>query len=273
MSRMNSKQIEAIVFDMAGTLVDFGSMAPVHALQQIFARYGIDISVEEARRPMGSEKREHIARILKDGNVQRQWRSLYGKPSTLNDVARLYNDYEPIQVESIRQHLLPIDGCLPVLKDLHQRGISLGLNTGYSRRMATPILQFLKDQDVITGSSVCGDEVPMARPAPHMVFKNMMELGARRVQACIKVDDAISGIEEGRNAGMWTVAVAISGNAVGLSEPEWNNLSIQKQQQLRQHAVHKLQQAGAHYVIDSVKDLLPCVEAIEQRINEGERPC
>ncbi len=267
------KQIEAIIFDMAGTLVDFGSLAPVHALQQIFSRHGVYISVEEARRPMGSEKRQHIARILKYESVQSRWRSVYGKPSTLDDVARLYADYEPIQIESIKQHLQAIDGTFPVLRELNQRGIKLGLNTGYSREMASPILQYLNDADVKAGSSVCGDEVPMGRPAPHMVLKNMIDLGVQRVQSCIKVDDAISGIEEGRNAGMWTIGVAISGNATGLSEKEWSNLSTQKQQQLRQAAQKTLQQSGAHYVIDSVKDLLPCMEEIEQRIACAGQPC
>ena len=40
----------------------------------------------------------------------------------------------------------------------------------------------------------------------------------------------------------------------------------------RQAAIEKLRAAGAHYVIDSVADLMPVVYDIEARLARGERP-
>ena len=40
----------------------------------------------------------------------------------------------------------------------------------------------------------------------------------------------------------------------------------------RAQAVQRLTAAGAHYVIDSVADLLPVLDLIEGRLARGERP-
>lgn len=45
--------IRAVVFDWAGTIIDFGSHAPMHAFVRLFEQYGIELSIEDARGPMG----------------------------------------------------------------------------------------------------------------------------------------------------------------------------------------------------------------------------
>jgi beta-phosphoglucomutase-like phosphatase (HAD superfamily) len=45
--------IKAFIFDWAGTMIDFGCMAPVQALQAVFAAEGVDLSDAEARADMG----------------------------------------------------------------------------------------------------------------------------------------------------------------------------------------------------------------------------
>ena len=58
---MKHTKIEAIVFDLAGTLIDFGSQSPSKVLIHIFNDNGIPITRKEASGPMGSEKRAHIS--------------------------------------------------------------------------------------------------------------------------------------------------------------------------------------------------------------------
>jgi phosphonoacetaldehyde hydrolase len=105
-----------------------------------------------------------------------------------------------------------------------------------------------------------------------MAFQNLMALQIWPVEACLKVDDTVVGIEEGLNAGMWTVAVALSGNEVGLTAAELATLRAADREALRARAYARLHQAGAHYVIDSIADLLPCVERIDARLADGRRP-
>ena len=56
MSNSDSR-VDAVIFDWAGTVVDFGSRAPAGAFVEVFRRHGVAISIAEARGPMGSEKR------------------------------------------------------------------------------------------------------------------------------------------------------------------------------------------------------------------------
>ena len=52
--------VKAVIFDWAGTLVDFGSIAPVIALSELFAKHGVSLTADEVRAPMGLLKRDHI---------------------------------------------------------------------------------------------------------------------------------------------------------------------------------------------------------------------
>ena len=58
--------VKAVVFDWAGTMVDFGCMAPVEALIEVFAGEGVALSAAEARRDMGKAKHDHLTAILAD---------------------------------------------------------------------------------------------------------------------------------------------------------------------------------------------------------------
>ncbi|MFM9745614.1 HAD-IA family hydrolase, partial [Streptomyces brasiliscabiei] len=73
-----------------------------------------------------------------------------------------------------------------------------------------------------------------------MALENVNALGIKRVAHCVKVDDSAPGIAEGLNAGMWTVGVALSGNAVGLTEQEWAACSNDEQLQLTRQAYRQL---------------------------------
>lgn len=265
-------RLETVIFDLAGTLVDFGSQAPVQALKQLFDDQGIGITDAQAREPMGCEKREHIARILAMPEVQARWQAQHGRPSDEADIDRLYEAFAPLQLAAVKQCLDLIPGTQALVRQLPALGLKLACNTGYSRHMAEPVLEALRDAGLKADSVVCGPEVPRARPAPHMALQNLIDTGASAVQHCVKVDDSESGIAEGRNAGMWTVGVAVSGNALGLSRAAWLALSPEQQDAARQQAAQRLRDAGAHQVIDSVAELLPCLARIDQSLTLGERP-
>lgn len=55
---MNLNKIECVIFDWAGTVVDYGCMAPVGAFTKVFSNRGIDITIAEARAPMGLHKKK-----------------------------------------------------------------------------------------------------------------------------------------------------------------------------------------------------------------------
>ena len=60
---MSTRPIKAVLLDWAGTTVDYGSRAPTQVFVEIFRRRGVEITIAEARGPMGRAKHEHIAMV------------------------------------------------------------------------------------------------------------------------------------------------------------------------------------------------------------------
>jgi phosphonoacetaldehyde hydrolase len=54
-----AKRFDLVIFDWAGTMVDFGCRAPVNALLEAFRRRGVTLTEEVARRDMGKAKADH----------------------------------------------------------------------------------------------------------------------------------------------------------------------------------------------------------------------
>ncbi len=264
--------IEAVIMDWAGTTVDFGSMAPIRAFQGLFAEEGVPISEAEARGPMGTEKREHIRRLCAHPRIRDAWKTRKGAAPTEADIDRLYEAFVPLQIDAIAQTAQLIPGLTEALAWMRARNIRIGANTGYAGAMIEGLLARAAEQGYTPDSNVCATEVPRGRPYPYMSLKNAMDLGVRHLCACVKIDDTLTGIEEGLNAGMWTIGVAVSGNEVGMSLEDWQALSEAEQEVRRGTACQRMSASGAHYVIDSIADVIPCLEEIGARLAMGEKP-
>ncbi|MCV6589264.1 MAG: phosphonoacetaldehyde hydrolase [Marinobacterium sp.] len=264
--------VTAVVFDWAGTTIDFGSLAPVKAFTALFANNGVEISVAEARVPMGLEKREHIAQLLAMPRIRQAWIDAHGAEATEADIDRLYVDFIPVQTAMIAERSSLIPGTAETVAFLRENNIKVGGNTGYASNMIQDMLAGAAEQGYAPDSCVCATDVPRGRPYPHMLWKNLLEMEVEAVQSVVKVDDTIAGIEEGLNAGAWTVGLAVSGNEVGLDLAEWEALSEAEQEAKREVAYARFQRAGAHYVIDTVADLPAVIADIEDRLAEGEQP-
>ena len=269
---MNTSAIKAIVFDWAGTTVDFGSCAPILAFQRLFLDQGVEIEVSEARAPMGLEKRDHIAALLNMPRIAAAWQTVHGQPATEADIDRLYQDFIPYQLKAIPQCSDLIPGAVETFQYLRARDIKIGSNTGYASMMMPELIEKAAQQGYVPDCIVTATDVTRGRPYPDMLWKNLMQLGVADIKSVVKVDDTVVGIEEGLNAGCWTVGLSVSGNEVGMSYPEWQNLSNEEQAALKAKAYSKMQAGGAHYVIDTIADLPAVLEQIEQRLKQGDKP-
>lgn len=119
---------------------------------------------------------------------------------------------------------------------------------------------------------ICAGDLKSGRPGPMMMYQCFLDLDVGPAKAVIKVDDTDVGIAEGLAEGCWTVGVALSGNATGLSRDELAALTPDQVAPHRAHATRHLARSGAHYVIDSVADLMGVVDQSEGRIARGETP-
>jgi phosphonoacetaldehyde hydrolase len=271
-TRVYRGPVQAVLLDWAGTTMDFGCIAPAVAFVEVFRRQGVPISTAEARVPMGAHKRVHIQKLTELEGVRRRWQEVHGRPPGDDDVAAMFEDFVPLQLECLSAYSELIPGTLETVAALRQRGIRIGSTTGYTTEMTAINRRDAERQGYRPDSTVSASEMPAGRPAPYMCLQNAVNLGVDCVQACVKVDDTIPGVEEGLNAGMWSIGLAVSGNEVGLSLADWRALPAEEQSALRERAYGRMLQSGAHYVVDTIADLLPCIEAIELRLRLGERP-
>ncbi|WP_050478107.1 phosphonoacetaldehyde hydrolase [Herbaspirillum rhizosphaerae] len=267
------KELQAVIFDWAGTLVDFGSLAPTQIFVDAFKSFDMNISLKQARGPMGLSKWQHIRTLLDNPDIARQWKEHHGQLPTDADVDAIYARFMPMQIAKVGEYSQPIDGVQQTLAWLRQRGLKIGSCSGYPRQVLDVLLPLAAAEGIQPDHVIAGDELPAGgRPGPYMALANMLALKIGNVAACIKVDDTTPGIEEGINAGMWTVGLSLSGNEVGCTRAELAQLSPEEITALKTLAEMRLRDAGAHYVIDSVADLPGVVEQIAERLKAGERP-
>jgi phosphonoacetaldehyde hydrolase len=266
------KRLEAEIFDWAGTTVDFGSLAPVRALTELFAREGVPISDGDARRDMGIFKKDHIRRILDMPRVGAMWLSHYGKPPTEADVEDLFVKFIPLQMEVLEEHSRLILSAGRVAENLKGRGLKIGSTTGYTRPMLDALLASAAIQGYRPQIALCPDDTGGGRPLPWMCLRIALEFQLSSTASAVKVGDTINDIEEALNAGMWAVGVAGTGNEIGLSAEDFAALPESERYVRLALARENLKAAGAHYVVDTVAAIEPVIEKIGERLALGEWP-
>ena len=266
--------VQGLILDWAGTVVDFGSFAPTSIFVEAFARaYDFEVTLDEARQPMGLGKWDHIATLGRLPSVDARWQARFGHPMSREEVDHLYHTFMPLQIAAVTRFAAPIPGVLPVLASLRAQGLRIGSCSGYPR----PVMEALGPAAAALGSRpdhwvATADLKAGGRPGPWMALANVIELGLSAVHRCIKVDDAVPGISEGLNAGMWTVGLSVSGNEFGATLEEFAAMGQDEIAARRAPAEAKLRQAGAHYVIDTLAGIGPVIADINRRLAAGERP-
>jgi phosphonoacetaldehyde hydrolase len=264
--------LKAVILDWAGTAVDYGSFAPTVVFQRLFESQNVKITPEDARSGMGLMKKDHLRTILARPSVAAAWQAVHGAPASEADIDNLFNNFVPLQLAVLKDYAEPIPGVLDTLKTLRQQGLKIGSTTGYIRSMMDMLAPEAERRGYAPDCIVCPDEVPAGRPYPWMCYQNAMRLGVYPMQAMVKIGDSLSDIEEGLNAGMWTVGLSLTGNMLGLSEAEVATLPVDVLDSRRQAISDQMVQAGAHYVIDGLWDCPRIIEDIHAQLAVGERP-
>lgn len=265
-------KLEMVVTDWAGTAVDFGSVAPIVALETAFATKGITVTRPLLRLFMGIAKKDHIREVLALPEVAEQWHSRFGTAHTEADVESIYADFTPRMMDEIAASAILIPGVAAFAEAIRARNLRHGATTGYTRVMMERLMAGAAEQGYAPEISLCPEDVDGGRPHPWMCCKLAIDLRVTALSSAVKIGDTPSDIAEGLNAGMWTIGVTTTGNEVGLSQAEWLALNPVAQSALREVAAAKLLAAGAHYVVDAAADSLPILDAIDERLARGQRP-
>ncbi len=264
--------LKAVVFDWAGTMIDHGSRAPMGAFVKVLADFQVPITIDEARKPMGLPKWDHIKALLDDPQIAARWSKAHGHAPNNADVDRVFGVFVPLNAAVVVDYADLIPGVIETHAELRARGLKIGSTTGYTRDIMERLLPIATAQGLVPDNLVCAGDLLVGRPTPMMMYKCFLDLGVWPASSVVKVDDTEPGIAEGLAAGCWTVGVTLSGNAVGLSYPELCALSEAERARHRDKATRRLSRCGAHYVIDSVASLPAILDAIDGRLARGEKP-
>jgi phosphonoacetaldehyde hydrolase len=195
-----------------------------------------------------------------------------GQPPTEADIDAMYHDLEPLALEALPRYAAPVPGLLDALAALRARGVKIGSTTGYNRAMLDRLVDAAATHGYRPDCHVAASEVPAGRPGPYMAWTAVMRLGVVEVQSCVKIGDTVVDVEEGLNAGMWSVGVAATGNEIGLDLAAFEALEPADRAARVDAARRRLLAAGAHLVVDSAAELPAVLDALEARLRAGERP-
>ena len=258
-------QIKAVVFDWAGTTVDFGCFAPVDAFVRIFKEKDIDLTFEEVRAPMGMAKKDHVRAILNFPRITGLWYERFGTDWTEADATALYEEFEPALMENLAGYTEVLEGVTEICGWLRKNQIKIGSTTGYTRDMMDVVCRRAKAQGyepdaVVTSEMTRGK----GRPAPDMLFKNMELLGVYSPSAVIKVGDTVADIKEGVSAGAVSVGVVIGSSVMGLTEEEYGELGEPEKFAACRRTMAVFREAGADHVIMTINELPALIENINR---------
>ena len=257
------KKIEAVIFDWAGTTVDFGSLSPVSAFKEASRMNGIEVTDEETRAPMGMLKIDHIRTMLAMPDVAARWRDAHGREPTEADAQAIYAVFEPALMKVLDRHCDLKPGLLECMRELKRRSVAIGSTTGFTSDMMAVVCAEAAKAGYSPDTFVTADQVGgYGRPYPYMIFENMRRLKIGSVDAVMKVGDTVSDIEEALAAGVTAVSVVEGSSVMGLSRAEWDALSEDERNAHRERTAEVFWRAGAHYVIGRLSALPALVDAV-----------
>jgi phosphonatase-like hydrolase len=190
-------KIKLAVFDMAGTTIhDENSVAK--AFQSALTKHGYTtVTLQEANEKMGYSKPQAIRELLEIHEPD---------PSKITPeiIEEIHSDFVQGMLDfyATDPSIRPVTDAEEVFEALHQMGIKVGLDTGFSRDITDIILTrvgWINGNHI--DASAASDEVEQGRPHPFMIQKIMDELGITDPKSVIKIGDTEVDVNEGHNAG------------------------------------------------------------------------
>ncbi len=264
--------LQAVITDWAGTIVDYGSFAPVVAITRAFQSFDVEVTPAQVRLFMGSHKRQHVQNVGELHAVNERWHAAHGRDFNRDDGDLVFKKFIEIDAECVDEHSGVIPGAIEAFAEFRKRGLRIGTTSGYTREIMDLVVEQAKKQGLEADHVMSASDTSAARPAPWMCYHLAEKLNFWPMAAAVKIGDTPIDVEEGLNAGMWTIALARSGNLLGMPKEDADALGAQELTQKLAPVHRQLAEAGAHYIVDSIADCPAILDHIELRLARGERP-
>ena len=257
-------KFDGIIFDWAGTTVDYGCFAPVKAFIEAFEQYGITPTLEEVRKPMGMLKIDHVRTMLSMDRISGLWEEKQGRKWTEEDVQKVYELSESKILEIVHNYAEPKPYVVETVNKLREMGLKIGSTTGYTDEMMEIVVPEAAKKGYSPDCWFSPNSVGnFGRPYPYMIFENLKKLEVASVGAAVKIGDTVSDIQEGLAAGMLSLGIVEGSSVMGLSEAEYAALSPEEKEAGRRSVEEKFLAAGASAVLRNLSELPAYLEGLE----------
>lgn len=186
-------QIELVVFDMAGTTVS-DNQDVARAFQQAFLLNGITTEIKMIQPLMGYHKPVAIRKLM----------DILNRPTDEPEVERIHQDFKKGMLSFYENDpaVKPMPGAEDLFSWLQEQDIRVALNTGFSRDIASVIIdRFGWMEKGLVDFFIGSDEVELGRPHVFMIERLMSAANVTDPLAVAKVGDTAVDMEEGRNVG------------------------------------------------------------------------
>ena len=251
----NNKKLEAIIFDLSGTIIDFGSLATILAMKNAFLKIGMNIDNDIIKLNMGIKKIDHIKKISKHPKIRKEWLRKNKNIISRKDIKYISHNFDKYLKIEVKKNLNLIPNVKKIFNILRRNNIKIGATTGYPKSIVKIIKPFLKKNEILPSQVISVDDVRKGRPYPDMCLKNFSKLRLKNPKSCLKIDDSLSGIYEGKNAKMKTVGLIFTGIQSGLSYKKLKSKTI-NQKKIMRNKITKVFKAGkADFILDDLYHL------------------
>ena len=248
--------IKVVIFDWAGTTVDYGCFAPVKGFIDGFRSIGIDITNEMARKHMGLLKIDHTRAIA----------AMLPEPITEEQIQKAYTVFEETLFANIERFCDIKDYIVETVAALRKKGIKIGSTTGYTSAMMERVIPKAAEQGYTPDYCIAPDQTFKGRPFPYMIWNNLMRFGITNPIEAVKIGDTTVDIAEGKSANCWTVGVVMGSSELGLSRDDVSALSKVELCARKESVRAAYNNAGADYIIDDMNELLDVINDINLRL-------
>ena len=259
--------INAVIFDWAGTTIDYGCFAPLLPFVEAFKEFGLTPTLAEVRAPMGMLKIDHIRELLTLDRIKQQFITQYQRQPNFEDIQNIYSIFEQHVFKHLTQFTQPIDGVVETVAQLREMNLIIGSTTGYTSQMMEIVVPATAEKGYKPDLWVAADQVKRGRPYPYMIYQNMLELDIPNIRGIVKIGDTISDILEGLAAGCISVGVIEGSSELGLSKAEFDSIDFATQRTAKLKIRNRMYAAGANYVIDNIQELPSLICALNSCYN------
>lgn len=192
MYRLSLQGIDAVIFDMDGTMVDNHNYHK-KAWMEFCRRHGVNLSERDFKEKISGRKNKEILITI------------FGKDISSNKVTRYANEKETIYRRIYAPDIKEVRGLKRFINSLKDKKIKVAVATTApeaNRKFVIKSLALEGIFDLILGE----EDVTYGKPSPEVYLKTAKKLQVD-VSGCLVFEDSPAGIEAARSTGMKVVGL------------------------------------------------------------------